>query len=145
MNWLIAQARQQFIDIQLDQERKLGGIHEKFKFLYATSKAKFDGRDESGGDSCGGRSSRPLGFLPQEVMIPKSLDKDITMWRKLQEKVTKYSDGNIEVMKNTMDAMSKWTIPITEKAMEEHYMLLPSATPLNVLRQKKHLICSLGQ
>ena len=68
------------------------------------------------------------------MMIPKPFDSDIAMWRKWKDEVTKYFDVELEGMKNTKDATSKWTFPMTEENIEEHSRLLPHATPVNVLR-----------
>ena len=59
-------------------------------------------------------------------MIPKSFDKDITVWRKWKEEVTKYFDDEQEGMKRVMDAVSRVEKTVTEAVLQQECAWNPS-------------------
>ena len=111
---LYRQAHQKFADVDNFQA-------DKFKVTEEAARIKFSEIEENLRNSSGGgegKKSRKSGFLPEKMMIPKSFDKDISVWRKWKEEVTKYFDDEQEGMKRVMDAVSRVEKRVTEAVLQ---------------------------
>ena len=138
MNNLITAANNKFVDTDLiinNAEEKFKEVNTTLGNLLQSAQAKFMEIDQKISDKAD--HGKKTSFLPEKMMIPKTFNQDITLWRKWRDDVAKFFDEGHEGIKIVLEEVATMKEEITVERLREAAQKCPSAVP--DLEKWKHL------
>ena len=106
---MIQGATAKHTEIEVEARKKFEELDVGLPSIYFEATKKFMEKDDTSKKniSVGGKGTKRSALLPKKMMILKTFDMDIAVWRKWKDEVKKYFDDENEGMKGVTKAVAR--------------------------------------